>query len=134
MTPLGRVQVVIDGVAAALSWHFIPETLGRQPPQGTARARSHCRFVLPLIHFIPDSLTYSVPLYLKRQCDRTLGTAGGIFPADPQEICGPDGGARFGCAMVMRPFAEMRRRSACRRTASPLAEAIEVAIARWRGG
>ena len=25
------------------------------------------------IHFIPDSLTYSVPLLLKRQCDRTLG-------------------------------------------------------------
>ena len=25
------------------------------------RARSHCRSVLPLVHFIPDSLTYSVP-------------------------------------------------------------------------
>ena len=37
--------------------------------------RSHCRFVPPLIHFIPYSLTYSVPLFLKRQCDRTL--AGG---------------------------------------------------------
>jgi hypothetical protein len=35
--------------------------------------RSHCRLVLPLIHFIPDSLTYSAPLFLKRQCDRTLG-------------------------------------------------------------
>ena len=33
------------------------------------RARSHCRFVLPLIHFTPDSLTYSVPVFLKRQCD-----------------------------------------------------------------
>jgi hypothetical protein len=33
-------------------------------------ARSHCRFILPLK---PDSLTYSVPLLLKRQCDRTLG-------------------------------------------------------------
>jgi galactosylceramidase len=41
---------------------------------GARRARSHCRFVLPLIHFIPDSLTYSVPLFLKRQCDRTLGS------------------------------------------------------------
>ena len=41
---------------------------------GAARARSHCRFVLLLAHFIPDSLTCSVPLYLKRQCDRTLGT------------------------------------------------------------
>ena len=37
-----------------------------------ARARSHYRFVLPLIHFIPDSLTYSVPLFLRRQRDRTL--------------------------------------------------------------
>ena len=36
------------------------------------RARSHCRFVLQVIHFIPDLLTYSVPLFLKRQCDRTL--------------------------------------------------------------
>jgi hypothetical protein len=38
-----------------------------------ARARSHCRFVPPLMHFIPDLLTYSSPLFLKRQCDRTLG-------------------------------------------------------------
>jgi hypothetical protein len=37
------------------------------------RARSHCRFVRPPIHFIPDSLTYSVPLFLRRQGDRTLG-------------------------------------------------------------
>jgi hypothetical protein len=35
------------------------------------RARSHCRFVRPRIHFIPDSRTYSVPLVLKRQFDRT---------------------------------------------------------------
>jgi hypothetical protein len=41
--------------------------------RGGPRARSHCRFVPPLIHFIPDSLTYLVPLFLKRQCDRTLG-------------------------------------------------------------
>jgi hypothetical protein len=26
-----------------------------------------------LVHFIPESLAYSVPLFLKRQCDRTLG-------------------------------------------------------------
>jgi hypothetical protein len=45
----------------------------RQQRPGLLRARSHCRFVLPLIHFIPDSLTYSIPLFLKRQCDRTLG-------------------------------------------------------------
>jgi hypothetical protein len=40
---------------------------------GGGRARSHCRFIRPLIHFTPDSLTYSVPLFLKRQCDRTPG-------------------------------------------------------------
>ena len=43
-------------------------------PGGRSRARSHCRFVLPLIHFILESLIYSVPLFLKRRCDRTLGT------------------------------------------------------------
>ena len=36
------------------------------------RVWSHCRFVPPLIHFITDSLRESVPLFLKRQCDRTL--------------------------------------------------------------
>ena len=40
---------------------------------GRPRARSQCRFVPPLIHFITYSLTYSLPLFLKRQCDRTLG-------------------------------------------------------------
>jgi hypothetical protein len=40
---------------------------------GMPRARLHCRFVLPLILFIPDSLTYSVPLFLKQQCDRAPG-------------------------------------------------------------
>ena len=43
---------------------------------GKHRARSHCHFVLPLIHFIPRSLTCSAPLLLKRQCDRTLGKDG----------------------------------------------------------
>jgi hypothetical protein len=32
--------------------------------RGGRRARSHCRFVLPLIHFIPYSLTYLLPLCL----------------------------------------------------------------------
>jgi hypothetical protein len=38
------------------------------------RARSHCRFVLPFPHFIPDSRIHSVPRVLRRQCDRTLGS------------------------------------------------------------
>ena len=41
--------------------------------RGRRRVRSHCRFAPPLIHFTPYSLTYSVPLFLKRQCDRTPG-------------------------------------------------------------
>ena len=45
--------------------------------RGYSRARSHCRFVLPLIHFIPYPLTYPVHLFLKRQCDRTLGYCAG---------------------------------------------------------
>jgi hypothetical protein len=46
----------------------------RQPRRhGEHRARSHFRFVPPLILFIPASLRYLVPLFLKRQCDRTLG-------------------------------------------------------------
>ena len=40
---------------------------------GTCRARSHWRFVLPLIHLTPESRLYSAPLFLKRQCDRTPG-------------------------------------------------------------
>ena len=40
---------------------------------GTCRARSHWRFVLPLIHLTPESRPYSAPLFLKRQCDRTPG-------------------------------------------------------------
>ena len=55
-----------EGVVMAIANRF----------EGEARARSHCRFVPPLIHFIPDSLTlltYSLPLFLQRQCDRTLG-------------------------------------------------------------
>jgi hypothetical protein len=40
---------------------------------GTLRARSHCRFVSPLIHFIPDPLTYLVPLTLGMLADAVGG-------------------------------------------------------------
>ena len=81
--------------------------------RGGPRARSHCRSVLTLIHFIPDSLTYSVPLLLKRQCDRTLGAARqpGARPArDP----GPDGAAdaRAGLRGVHGAPPHLRRRRA----------------------
>ena len=39
------------------------------------------RFALPLIHFIPDSQRESVPLFLKRQCDRTQGALPGLTEA-----------------------------------------------------
>jgi hypothetical protein len=39
-------------------------------------ARPHGRVAPPLIHFIPDLLRDSVPLFLKRQGDRTLGALG----------------------------------------------------------
>ena len=42
---------------------------------GGTRARSHYRVVLPTYPLHKDSLKYSVPLFLKRQCDRTLGGA-----------------------------------------------------------
>jgi hypothetical protein len=48
---------------------------------GAIRAPSHCRFAPPLIHFIPNSLAYSVPVFLKRQCDWTLGAIAVMIPA-----------------------------------------------------
>jgi hypothetical protein len=41
--------------------------------RGESRVRSHCRFAPPLILFILGSLRASVPLFLNRHCDRTLG-------------------------------------------------------------
>jgi hypothetical protein len=64
-------------------------------PAGAARARPRCRFAPPLTHLMPccyhwsiasigeccpESRTHSVPLFLKRQCDRTLGAALGGDP------------------------------------------------------
>jgi hypothetical protein len=46
------------------------------PGRGGHRDPLHCRFVLTLMHFILDSLTYSVTLFLKRQCELALGADG----------------------------------------------------------
>jgi hypothetical protein len=51
--------------------------------------RSHCRFVLPRIHFIPDSLAYSVPLCMTRQCGQTL--LGQVGQDPPGGCTGPCG-------------------------------------------
>jgi hypothetical protein len=53
---------------------------------GAARARSHCHFRLPLIHFTPESPTIPVPLFLNRQCDRTLGDMKGLSESLAQEL------------------------------------------------
>jgi hypothetical protein len=50
--------------ALALVWGFLEE-LGSGIRRGDPRARSRCHFALPLIHFVPDSRTYSVPLFPK---------------------------------------------------------------------
>jgi hypothetical protein len=61
----------------------------RQWGRGLGRARSHRRFVLPFIHFIPGLLTYSVPLFLKRRCDRTLGLRCQVRRAHRGDVDGP---------------------------------------------
>jgi hypothetical protein len=54
--------------------HGLPGALWRlRLGDGRLRARSHCHFAPPSIRLIPDLLRYSVPLSLKRQCDRNLG-------------------------------------------------------------
>jgi hypothetical protein len=78
--PAGVSSVAGRGCASSLPAVTALVALGRRP---VVRARSHCRFVLLLIQFIPNSLTYSVPLYLKRQCDRTL-FLGARRPARPR--------------------------------------------------
>jgi hypothetical protein len=59
----------VAGRARLLGRREGPAAVGVQALDYTVR--SHCHFVLSPIHFIPDLLTYSVPLFLKRQCDRT---------------------------------------------------------------
>ena len=65
LTFLARIGIAALVLLLFLRWQF--------RAAGEPWARSHCRFALPRIQFILDSLTYSVPLLLKRQCDRTLG-------------------------------------------------------------
>jgi nucleoside-diphosphate-sugar epimerase len=68
----------VTRVVAATTGLYVMTTLhgNFEMARVARRARSRCRFVPPPIHFIPDSLTYSVPLFVKRQCDRTLGVGG----------------------------------------------------------
>ena len=63
-----------------MSSSALPRARGFKRPQKLALshchcrtvALSHCRFVLPPIHPIPDPRTSSAPLFLRRRCGRTL--------------------------------------------------------------
>jgi hypothetical protein len=67
-------KMVLSGPCSARARDARPQHRRHGPlqPGGTPRARPHCRFVLSFIRFIPYSLTYSIPLFLKRQCNRTV--------------------------------------------------------------
>ena len=71
---LAALRAKLDAAAAPAVRPTMLDLVLEQP-EGADRARSHYmhHFVPPLIRFIADLLTCSVPLYLKRQCDRTLG-------------------------------------------------------------
>ena len=62
----------------------------------------------PLIHFIPDSLTYSVHLFLKRQCDRTLGALPEGAP-----LSSPSSPAAPLYQLPMQPPCDCRSRGGC---------------------
>ena len=64
-------QLAVKPAFMAQKVSTVPSLL--QTAAEVGQARSHCRFVLPPIHFIPDSLTCSVTQFLKRKCDRTIG-------------------------------------------------------------
>jgi hypothetical protein len=64
--------------AFATKVYQVPRRRAAAPPRRAPhaawpqdRVRSHCRFVPPLLLFIPDSLRDSAPLFLKQPCDRT---------------------------------------------------------------
>ena len=68
----GAVETALHhsaGGGSAPGVNYQPTSAGHK---ARLRARSHCRFVLPPIRSTPESLTYSVPLFPKRQYDRTL--------------------------------------------------------------
>ena len=69
-------MVVLKVHLVVLRRVVVPPLAVRDAARGAVRlhlrVRPRCRFALLLTHFIPDSLRESVPLFLKRQCDRTL--------------------------------------------------------------
>ena len=70
-----KLTSIFGACVSETTMRLDPRRHRRDDPRGGARAPSHCRVVPPLTHSIPNSLTYSVPVFLKRQCGRTLGGA-----------------------------------------------------------
>jgi hypothetical protein len=106
-TAIGEPQAALFfGASALMHGHIhtidtLSYLLGDPPiarVRGEPRARSHCRFAPPLIHFTPESLTYSVHLFLKRQCDPT-----------PGELLGADAACDFAVRARARPRARLAR-------------------------
>ena len=62
---------------------------------GRGRVQSHRHFVVRFVLLIPDLLRHSVPLFLKRQCDRTPGRGGQArFQGPPRDARRLGGRAR----------------------------------------
>ena len=61
LAPLASSAERLRGIGLS----FQRESFTLTTPDGAPRARSHCRFLPPFIHFMPYSLTHSIPLFLK---------------------------------------------------------------------
>jgi hypothetical protein len=99
---------------------------------------SHCRIVLPLIHFIPDSRRESVPLFLKRPRDGAPGSpsvarqhhatapaAAAARPAAPTASAAQ----RFACSTSPSPRVRSRRRFRNRGT-----DSLRESSVKWMSG
>jgi hypothetical protein len=111
---LARSLQLVPAAAAAAGALF-PSLRGAW---GAGRARSRNRFAPPLTHFIPDPLTHSVPLYLKRQCDRTpqargRGSSRSACPRSSGLGWPGSGGGRAGTAWAPPICSVTRRRRSC---------------------
>jgi hypothetical protein len=67
LLPLSVEMTASPPGSGLLRWRR-PDSLGRSALGRGPRAQSHFHFVLPLIHFIPDSLKCSVPGFLNQKC------------------------------------------------------------------
>ena len=68
-------QAVATAAVAFLSAELLPPAAAAAAGAGAARDISDCHTAVPLHHFIPGSLSYSVAIFLKCQSDITPGAA-----------------------------------------------------------